>query len=78
MKSERKKVSWNSDVEEFRTQAAWGGAGRDMGVVRAKLGGKHDVSEIYSPPRVVKMARKLGMKGGVSLDLTVPASDGFI
>ena len=30
------------------------------------------------PPRVVKMARKLGMKGGVSLDLTVPASDGFI
>ena len=78
MKSEKKKVKWNSDVEEFKTQAAWGGAQRDMVVVRAKLGCKHDVSEFYSPPRVVKMARKLGMKGGVSLDLTVPASDGFI
>ena len=24
------------------------------------------------------MARELGMKGGVSLDLTVPASDGYV
>ena len=62
MKSEKKKVKWNSDVEEFTTQAAWGGAQRDMAVVRAKLGCKHDVSEFYSPARVVKMARKLGMK----------------
>ena len=49
-----------------------------MAVVRDKLGCQHDVSEFYSPPRVVKMARKLGMRGGVSLDLTVPASDGFV
>ena len=49
-----------------------------MAVVRDKLGCKHDVSEFYSPPRVVKTARTLGMKGGVSLDLTVPASDGYI
>ena len=35
-------------------------------------------SEKYRPPRVVKMARTLGMRGGVSLDLTVPASDGYI
>ena len=61
MKSGKKKVKWNSDVEEFTTQAAWGGAQRDMAVVRAKLGCKHDVSEFYSPPRVVKMARKPGM-----------------
>ena len=77
-KSEKTKVRWNSDAEEFTTRAAWGGSQRDMAVVRAKLGCKHDVSEFYSPPRVVKMARKLGMKGGVSLDLTVPASDGFV
>ena len=72
-RSEKKKVMWDSDVEEFTTRAAWGGAQRDMAVVRAKLGCKHDVSEFYSPPRVVKKARKLGMKGGASLDLTVPA-----
>ena len=77
-KSEKKKVKWESDVEESTTRAAWGGAQRDMAVVRARLGCKLDVSEFYSPPRVVKMARNLGMKGGVSLDLTVPASDGFI
>ena len=49
-----------------------------MAVVREKLGCQRDVSEFYSPPRVVKMAKKLGMRGGVSLDLTVPASDGFV
>ena len=49
-----------------------------MAIVRNKLGCEHDVSEIYSPPRVVKMAKALGMKGGVSLDLTVPANDGYV
>ena len=49
-----------------------------MAVVRDKLGCKHDVSEFYSPPRVVKMARKLGIRGGVQLGLTVPASDGYV
>ena len=78
MKSEKKKVRWDSDVVKFTSQAAWGGARRDIAVVRDKLGCKHDVSEFYSPPRVVKMARTLGMKGGVSLDLTVPASDGYV
>ena len=50
-----------------------------MAVVREKLGCQQDVSEFYSPPRrVVKMARKLGMRGRVSCDLIVPASDGFM
>ena len=49
-----------------------------MAVVREKLRCKHGALEFYSPPRVVKMARKLGTKGGVSLDLTVPANDGYI
>jgi len=30
----------------------------------------HDLSEIYSPPRVTKMARQMGLKGGWALDLT--------
>ena len=78
MKTENKRVKWNSDVEEFESQSAWGGAKRDMAVVREKLGLKHDVSEFYSPPRVVKMARKLGMKGGAPLDLAVPANDWYV
>ena len=61
VKSVKKSVKWNSKVEESETQAAWGGARRDMAVVRDKLGCKHDVSELYSPPRVVKMAKTLGM-----------------
>ena len=73
---EKKKVKWNTDVEEFEAQSTWGGAGRDMAVVRQKFGCDHDVSEFYSPPRVAKMARERGMKGGVFLDLTIPASDG--
>ena len=32
--------------------------------------GVADVAEIYSPPRVAKMAKRLGMKAGWSLDLT--------
>ena len=75
MGSEKKKVRWDSDVTEFTSEAAWGGTQRDMAVVRNKLGCKHDVSKFYSPPRMVKMARRLGMKGGGSLDLTVPAGD---
>ena len=78
MKVEKKKVRWDSDLLDFESKAAWGGAQRDMAVVRNKLGCKHDVSEFYSPPRVVKMAKSIGMKGGVSLDLTVPASDGYV
>ena len=75
---EKKKVTWRTDVEQFEAQAAWGGAGQDMSVVRQKRGCDHDVSEFYSPPRVVKMARELGTKGGVSLDLIVPANDGYV
>ena len=77
-KLEKKKVKWNSVVEEFEAQATWGGARRDVAVARQKLGCDHDVFEFYSPPRVVKMARELGMKGGVSLDPTVPANGGYI
>ena len=78
MKSDEGKVKWNADVEEFESQAAWGGARRDMAVVRQNLGCEHDVSYFYSPPRVVKMARELGMRGGVSLDLIDTANDGYM
>ena len=75
---EKKKVKRNTDLEEFEAQSTWGGAQRDMAVLRQRLGCDHDVSELYSPPRVVKMARELGMKGGVSLDPSFPAHDGYV
>ena len=74
----KKAVRWDTDIEEFEANAARGGARRGMAIVRQKLGCDHDISEFYSPRRVVKMAKQLGMKGGVSLDLTVPASDGYV
>ena len=36
-----------------------------------------DVSEIYSPPRVVALARKHGLREGFSLDLTTQDESGM-
>ena len=44
----------------------------DMSVVRRKLGIGVDVAEVYSPPRIVTVAEAAGLRGGFSLDLTVP------
>ena len=74
----KKAVKWNSDNLSMQAQISEGRHRDDMGVVRRKLGCSHDVSEFYSPPRVVKMATLLGMKGGISLDLTVPGEDGYV
>ena len=44
----------------------------DMSVVRKKIGHGVDVAEVYSPPRIVTVAEAAGLRGGFSLDLTVP------
>ena len=36
----------------------------------------HDVSEIYSPPRVTEEARRRGLAGGWALDLTSADENG--
>ena len=71
-------MRWDTGFEEFEAKVAWGDTRRDMATVRKKLCCDHDVSEFYSPPRVVKIARQFWMKGGVSLYITVPANDGYI
>ena len=43
---------------------------------RADKDGAHDVSEVYSPPRVTAMAEKLGLDAGWALDLIVADDDG--
>ena len=50
----------------------------DMTVVRARLGCKADVAEVYSPPRIVTVAEAAGLRGGFSLDFTVKAEDGTV
>ena len=39
--------------------------------------GAHDVSEVYSPPRITAMAEKVGLDPGWALDLTVADEDGL-
>ena len=36
------------------------------------------ISEIYSPPRVTAMARRLGLAAGEALDLSTPEADGYV
>ena len=38
--------------------------------------GKMEMAEVYSPPRVTEMARKMGLKAGWRLDITTYDSDG--
>ena len=49
-----------------------------MKVIRMKLGCSNDVSEVYSPPRIVTVAEAAGLRGGFSLDLTAPSPDGTV
>ena len=47
-------------------------------VVRRKVKCSNDVSEVYSPPRIVTVAEAAGLREGFSLDLTAPAPDGSV
>ena len=47
----------------------------DMCVVRKNIGSGVDVAEVYFPPRIVTVAEAVGLRGGFSLDLTVPYMD---
>ena len=51
---------------------------KQMEKVKALLGAKSDISEVYSPPRIAKLASELGMQGGFSLDLTNPDELGYV
>lgn len=44
-------------------------------IVQAR-GAHHALSELYSPPRIVPLAKRYGLKLGYSLDLTVRGPDG--
>ena len=50
--------------------------GRNIRTVLTFRASKPDVSEVYSPPRIVAEAARQGLKPGFSLDLTVQREDG--
>ena len=70
-------LGWEKDARRLGERTAREQRLEDMKVVREKLGCLNDMSEIYSPPRVAEMARKLGMAQGFSLDLTCPTAGGY-
>ena len=39
---------------------------------------KYDLAEVYSPPRIAATARRMGMRGGLSLDFTTPEPCGYV
>ena len=59
---------------------AWNEISRQeaMETIQQKLNCKNDISEIYSPPPIAKMAASKGTRAGFSLDLTTPDSSGYI
>ena len=69
-------ATWDGAQDQAMNALADSSRERDMEVVRAKLGCKVDVGEIYSPPRVVTVAETAGLRKGFSLDLTCARSNG--
>ena len=70
--SKTRKVKFSDGDEEMSAVLTQGRSREDMAVVRNKFDCKFDIAEVYSPPRVVTVAEAAGLRGGFSLDLTVP------
>ena len=47
-----------------------------MDTIRDKC--QHDISKLYSPPRIALEPATHGLGGGYSFDLTVPDKDGYV
>ena len=45
---------------------------------RELIQSQYDLAEIYIPPRLVKEANNMGMRGGFFLGFTAPDPDGYI
>ena len=62
--------------------AGWGEVNEEPHILLIDSGSKkccgkaRDVSEVYPPPRVTVMARKMGLSGGWALDLTTGGDQG--
>ena len=77
-KDDGRKADWKEDAMKFDKRNAENDRLSSMEVIRQALGCRADLSEVYSPPRIVAEAKRMGMRGGFSLDFTVPGPDGYV
>ena len=64
------------DLNQLILQRVTGMTDGEAKSIICKLVKGADVTEVYSPERVIEAARRMGLKGGLSLDLTTSDSDG--
>ena len=69
---------WNEDETTMQKEFDKSRHLSNMEMVRETLKCRTDLAEIYSPPRIVDHAKRTKMRGGFSLDFTVPEADGYI
>ena len=70
-------IKENIRMEKERLLLQSGNLGTQLNQAMLKmLVNQMQVAEVYSPPRVVEMANRMGMRGGWSLDLTICDPDG--
>ena len=74
--SKARSSTWTGNMDA--AMDALGNTSREeaMEVIHAKC--QHDISELYSPPRIALEAAKHNLRGGYSFDLTVPDKDGYV
>ena len=70
--------TWNTDENVTMDAMDTESRKAHMETMQQKLGCENFIGEVYSPPRIAEMARKHGLRGGFSMDFTVPGPDGYI
>ena len=76
--STQQRNQWDEDAKAMTKEFRFEECRMAMETMRSCLQSQYDLAEIYSPPRVVKEANGMGMKGGFSLDFSGPDPDGYI
>ena len=76
--STQQRNRWDEDARAMTKEFRIEDCRMAMETMRSCLQSQYDLAEIYSPPRVVKEANGMGMKGGISLDFSAPDPDGYI
>ena len=73
--NKKKNARFDDGVKAMDSVLSEGRPAADMRVLRKVLKCRNDISEVYSPPRVVTVAEAAGLRGGFSLDLTIPSAE---
>ena len=69
---------WDEDARAMSQNFRIEDCRQAMETMRSCLQSQYDFAEHCTPPRVVKEANNMGMRGGFFLDFTAPDPDGYI